>query len=184
MEKGGPHVAMKYYNDQAFLAKIRERLGPEMTRVTAACERQADPLGQSKELQEMLDKLKSDPELKATFEKLEKGTEEEVAKILKDEQFLGKLREKTKDSPILSHLPHVPRASALNMPPACQTVAANVVQSKEMQEKIKMLKHDPELKSAFLEMEKGSPANIMKYYNDQEFLAKVRLRLGDVPEMK
>merc|ERR1712087_292512 len=125
--------------------------------------------------QETMANLKADPELKPMLEKLETGSPEEVSQIYKDEKFLAKIRERMGESQFRAESPKV---GIIDLPKSCQSIAASVIRSKEMQEKIQKLKYDPELKSAFLEMEKGGPADLMKYYNNNEFLTKVRAKLG------
>jgi len=60
-------------------------------------------------------------------------------------------------------------------------MAATIVQSADMQDEMKALRNDPELKPMFDEMSTGGQNVIMKYYSDAEFLKKVGERLGNVP---
>jgi len=58
-------------------------------------------------------------------------------------------------------------------------VAISMAQSKDLQEKLRVLRHDPELEPTFNEIAKEGPAAMIKYYTDPEFLRKVGDRLGD-----
>jgi len=58
---------------------------------------------------------------------------------------------------------------------------AAFMQSPEMQQKMKALAEDPEMKPIFDEIREKGPAAMMKYYNDPEFLKKMSEKLGPIP---
>lgn len=109
----------------------------------------SDVEAKSLETQQKMRVLKNDPEFKHAFEEMDNGGAPVIMEYYNNPDFLRKVGERLDDIP------------AMRLEDA-QQVGAAMAQSKEMQEKIRTLRDDPELKPVFAEMGKGGAAAVTK----------------------
>eukprot|EP00747_Dinoflagellata_sp_TGD_P029084 gnl/TRDRNA2_/TRDRNA2_133678_c1_seq1.p1 gnl/TRDRNA2_/TRDRNA2_133678_c1~~gnl/TRDRNA2_/TRDRNA2_133678_c1_seq1.p1 ORF type:complete len:802 (-),score=114.79 gnl/TRDRNA2_/TRDRNA2_133678_c1_seq1:686-3022(-) len=166
IENGGLGAIAKY---PAFLHEVGERLGePPVVSMEEAQRAMANP-----EVQRQL----------AAAMALSKNMQTSVAAIRKDpESDVPALKESASNWAEEGAQSRREWKGGTASTERARRVVAAMAKSEDMQEKIRALRDDLELKHIFTEMEKEGPAIVMEYLNDQRFLHKVskRLRIATV----